>query len=254
MGLRTTLRELYAGTGPRLRGLRWLLLAFDVAVVLFFLVTTFLEPTEWLLAADYALAALLLLDYLGRWAAADDPVGYPVKPMPVVDVAVLLSLLAPALIENLGFLRLLRTLRLLRSYHVLKELRGASTFFARHEEVIFSALNVIVFVFMVSALVYVLQAQHNPAIGNYIDAVYFTVTTLTTTGFGDITLTGQVGRLLAVLIMVVGVGLFLRLIQAIFRPRKIAYDCPDCGLSRHDPDAVHCKHCGRTLRIPTLGE
>ena len=34
----------------------------------------------------------------------------------------------------------------------------------------------------------------DPAIGNYLDALYFTVATLTTTGFGDITLTGTTGR------------------------------------------------------------
>ncbi|MES1944930.1 Ion transport protein [Salinisphaera sp. PC39] len=254
MTLRSTLKELYAGTGPRLRSLRWLLLAFDVAVVIFFLVTTFMAPTPWLLVTDYVLAAILFLDYAGRWVAADDRVGYPMKPMPLVDAAVLLSLLAPALLENLGFLRVLRTLRLLRSYHVLRELRHTSPFFARHEEVVFSALNLIVFVFLVSALVYVLQVHHNESINDYVDALYFTVTTLTTTGFGDITLTGSIGRLLAVVIMIVGVSLFLRLIQTIFRPAKINYACPDCGLTRHEPDAVHCKHCGRTLRIPTQGE
>ena len=31
------------------------------------------------------------------------------------------------------------------------------------------------------------------------------------------------------------------------------YECPECGLSRHDPDAVHCKHCGAVVNIPTEG-
>ena len=66
-----------------------------------------------------------------------------------------------------------------------------------------------VFIFIVTALVYVLQLRTNPQINNYIDALYFTVTTLTTTGFGDITLQGSSGRLIAVLIMIIGVALFL---------------------------------------------
>ena len=60
--------------------------------------------------------------------------------------------------------------------------------------------------------------------------------------------------LISVAIMIFGVALFLRLIQTIFRPQKVHHRCPDCGLSRHDPDAVHCKHCGRTINIPTEGE
>jgi voltage-gated potassium channel len=147
----------------------------------------------------------------------------------------------------------LRALRLIRSYHVLGDLRKQFRFFARNEEIIGSVLNLLVFIFIVTSLVYVLQ-QGNPEIANYVDALYFTVTTLTTTGFGDITLHGSVGRMLAIVIMVVGVALFLRLVQTIFRPEKVRYRCPDCGLNRHDLDAIHCKHCGRLLNIETEGD
>lgn len=251
--MKAALRSLYQGGSPRARVIRWLLLILDLAVVGFFVVTTFLPHDRWIILTDYVLGGLLLLDYGVRWWLSPDRIGHLLRPLALVDLAVILSLFAPAFTENLGFLRVLRTLRLLRTYHVLRELRGASGFFAAHEDVIFSGLNLIVFVFVISAVVYVLQAHSNPAIQDYVDALYFTVTTLTTTGFGDITLTGPAGRVLAVLIMIVGVSLFLRLIQTIFRPSKVRYECPDCGLNRHDPDAVHCKHCGRLLHIPNPG-
>jgi len=66
-------------------------------------------------------------------------------------------------------------------------------------------------------------------------------------------MTDSVGRLMTVLIMIFGVALFLRLVQTIFRPSKAQVACPDCGLNRHDTDAIHCKHCGRMLNIPTEG-
>jgi voltage-gated potassium channel len=111
-----------------------------------------------------------------------------------------------------------------------------------------------VFVFVMTALVYVLQVHNNPSINNYVDALYFTVTALTTTGFGDITLQGTTGRLLSVIILLLGVALFLRLVQTIFRPSRVIFECPDCGLNRHEADAVHCKHCGRVLHITTSGD
>jgi len=172
----------------------------------------------------------------------------------IADLIVILSLLAEAFITNLGFLRVIRMLRLLRSYHVVKDLRETFSWFRQHEEIINSAMNLLVFVFMVSAIVYVIEAQVNAHINSYMDALYFTVTTLTTTGYGDITMTDTVGRTITIVIMVLGVALFLRLIQTIFRPSKVKYVCPDCGLNRHDNDAVHCKHCGNTLHIPTEGE
>ena len=251
--MRVALKDLYEGDSPAAQNARWILLAFDIAVIVFFIVTTFLPYDRWIIVTDYVLGAILLSDFLARWWASDDRVAYFTRPVAVLDLAVILSLFAPAMIESFAFLRVVRTLRLLRSYRLLMELRKSFRFFARNEEIIFSAINLLVFVFVVSALVYVLQVRSNPDIENYIDALYFTVTTLTTTGFGDITLHGSVGRMLAVLIMFIGVSLFLRLIQTIFRPAKVRYDCPDCGLKRHDPDAVHCKHCGRLLPIPSEG-
>ena len=79
-----------------------------------------------------------------------------------------------------------------------------------------------------------LRVDRNPDIVGYVDALYFTVATLTTTGFGDIVLTGTTGRLLAVVIMVAGVALFLRLAQTVLRPGKLRHKCPECGLNRHD--------------------
>jgi voltage-gated potassium channel len=54
--------------------------------------------------------------------------------------------------------------------------------------------------------------------------------------------------------MVLGLSLVLRLIQTLFRPGKVYFECPSCGLSRHDPDAVHCKHCGTLIKIGTAGD
>jgi len=146
-----------------------------------------------------------------------------------------------------------RTLRLLRSYHLLRDLRTDSPWFRLYEDIVQRTVNLGVFIFIVTSVVFVTQHAFNPKISNYVDALYFTITTLTTTGFGDITLEGPGGRVLAIVIMFVGVGLFLRLLQAVFRPNKVRFDCPDCGLLVHDVDAVHCKHCGRVLHIPDEG-
>ncbi|WP_051241890.1 ion transporter [Stappia stellulata] len=239
---------------PAARRWRIALLVFDLVTITYFIVSSMMDPENVNHLIDYAIAAVLALDYGLRMYAAHRPWRMVFEFTNVADLIVILSLFASAFIDNLAFLRVVRMLRLLRSYHLLRELRSASLFFRRNEEIIQSAINLMVFVFVVTAVVFVTEGHQNPSINTYLDALYFTVTTLTTTGFGDITMTDSFGRLLTVLIMIFGVGLFLRLVQTIFRPQKVAYDCPDCGLSRHDPDAVHCKHCGRTINIPTEGE
>ena len=116
-----------------------------------------------------------------------------------------------------------------------------------------AALELAVFLFVMSGVVYESQHRQNSAINNYIDALYFTVAALTTTGFGDVVLIGPDGRLLSVFIMLSGITLFLRLAQTLVQPLKVRYPCPSCNLQRHEPDAVHCKACGTLLRIPDEG-
>ena len=53
--------------------------------------------------------------------------------------------------------------------------------------------------------------------------------------------------------MIVGISLFVKLAQSIFRPSKVFFPCPQCALQRHEPDAVHCKACGHVLKIPDDG-
>jgi voltage-gated potassium channel len=246
-------REIYYGSTKRALRARYAFLVFDLLVIAYFVITTFMPPHDWMVATDMAIGVVLLLDFIGRLIADHDRGAFLIKPMAILDIVVIASLFIPALVGSFAFLRLVRTLRLLRSYVIVSNLRRHSSFFAKNEEIIFSAMNLIVFIFIVTAAVYVLQVPVNDGINNYTDALYFTITTLTTTGFGDVVLVGSTGRLLAVVIMVVGVALFLRLIQTIFRPSRVRYECPDCGLTRHDKDAIHCKHCGRQLHIRTEG-
>lgn len=252
--LRETVRGLYHGKEPEARRFRFALLAFDISTILFFIVSSPFESTTWVLIADAVIAAIIALDLFVRWWIAYDRSRFFMQFVTWADIIVIITLLLPAVLGNFLFLRVLRALRLLRSYRVLADLRDEFAFFRRNEEVIQSTINLIVFVFVMTALVYVMQVHTNPSINNYVDALYFTVTALTTTGFGDITLQGTSGRLLSVIILLLGVALFLRLVQTIFRPTRVAFECEDCGLNRHDADAVHCKHCGRVLHITTSGD
>lgn len=246
-------RELYEGGTPRAHAFRYGLLVFDIVTILFVIATSFLPHTATTEALDAVFGLLILADFTARIAIARRRTATLLHPISVADMAAIVSFLIPFTGAGLGFLRVLRTLRLLHTYQMLGRLRGDFRFFRRNEEILVAVVNLVVFIFVMTGLVYETQHWSNPDIANYADALYFTVTALTTTGFGDITLPGTGGRLISVAIMIVGVTLFLRLAQVLFRPTKVRHECPTCGLTRHDPDAVHCKHCGETLHIETEG-
>jgi voltage-gated potassium channel len=247
------INHLYHGHNRRAHIFRWALLAFDCLTILYFVIASFFHHVDELHSIEEAIGIVYLLEFLARLFISPRRLHMILNPVGLADLIVIASLLAPSLAENYSFLRVVRALRLLRSYHMINTLRMESKFVRMHEDVIFSVVNLLVFIFVITAVVYVSQVGVNPAIKDYFDALYFTVATLTTTGFGDITLTGTGGHLLAVLIMIFGISLFLRLLQTIFRPDKVRYECPICGLNRHDNDAVHCKHCGTVLHITTEG-
>ncbi|WP_198666232.1 ion transporter [Tropicimonas sp. IMCC34043] len=247
------IRSLYEDDTPAGHRFRYGLLIFDLATIAFVIVTTFFPRSRPEEAIDLVLGVVVLADFLARMAIERPFSKFVLRPASWIDLITVISFLAPIVGEGFGFLRILRTLRLLRTYQLLDRLRQDFPYFRHHEEVLLATINLTVFLFVMTGLIYTTQHGANPQIANYADALYFTVTTLTTTGFGDITLTGTGGRLLSVGVMIFGVTLFLRLAQVLFRPPKVNQPCPHCGLKLHDADAVHCKHCGATIYIETEG-
>jgi len=251
---KSLLNDLYTGTSERSKRFRYALVAFDFATILYFIITAPLPDSQLQHVLNFLIAVLIVADFSARLWLAPNRRWMLTRIYTLADAVVILSLIIePFIGTDLDFLRILRGLRLIHSYHLLGDLRRDSVFFRLHEDAIIAAITLFVFVFVTASAVYAIYVPADGGIPAYIDAIYFTVATLTTTGFGDITPTTPWSKLFTVLIMVVGVTLFLRLAQVIFRPTKIRYHCHGCGLERHEPDAVHCKHCGRELHITTQG-
>ena len=220
--LHRSIRLLYTGQSQRARRFRYGLIGFDAVTIVYFIATAALEPTTPITAVNIGLAVLILLDFAARMWISNNRWRDLKQVHTFVDLIVVGSLLlTPILHDSLGFLRILRGLRLIRAYHLLRDLRRESLFFRRHEDAILAAVNLFVFIFVTTSLVFELTFDDTAGVQGYIDALYFTVATLTTTGFGDITLETPGGKLLSVFIMVVGVALFLQLARAIFQPSKI---------------------------------
>lgn len=247
-------RILYRGRTEYAKRFRYGLIAFDIVSILYFIAVSALPYSMTLVALNLVLGLGILADLLARMWVDEDRRRMLLRVYTIADMIVLVSLVvAPFVSHDITFLRILRGLRLLHSYHLLTDLRRDSSFFRLHEETFIAGLNLFVFLFVTTSLAFALFFPAHTGVAAYIDTLYFTVATLTTTGYGDITLHSTTGKLFSVAVMVVGVALFVQFAKALFQPNKVRYDCPTCGLNRHDPDAVHCKHCGGPVKIPTAG-
>ena len=251
--LRSRLRYLYHGSQPPAVRFRLAVIVIDFAIIGFFLVAPILHEAGLVFyVIDYLVAAVLALDLAARAYAHTDLRDWLKKPASWIDLFILATLLFPAWLFNFGFLRLLRIWTLLESDFFWRTV-GRRYDDTRVEEITRALAALVTFVFVITGFVYATFRGSHPGISGYLDALYFTVATLTTTGFGDITLPGNWGRVLSIVVMLTGITLFLRLAQTIMRPHKVRFPCDRCGLQKHDPDAVHCKACGNLICIPDEG-
>ena len=248
--LRVRLRELYHGSSPGAVRFRYWVLVIDLALIGFFIAAPFLRDVDVVfLTVDYLVAFVLALDIGARALTFHTWREWLRRPSVWIDLFVLATLLFPLWLFSLAFLRVLRLWSLVHS-DFFWETVGRRYDDTRWEDVGKTVATLVTFVFVVTGFVYASFARTHPGIAGYVDALYFTMTTLTTTGFGDIVLPGAWGKLLSIVIMVSGITLFVRLVQTLVRPYKVRFVCPTCGLLRHEPDAVHCKACGELLNIP----
>jgi voltage-gated potassium channel len=158
-------------------------------------------------------------------------------------------------VSDAGFLRIFRWFRILRLIRFL----GNKTLWGKirsEDAPIFIRILFTLFaiVFVYSGLIY--QAEHHinaKEFHTFLDAFYFSVVTMTTVGFGDVTPITQTGKLLTVLMIVTGVALIPWQVGDLVRrlvksgaQREVM--CTGCGLAFHDPDAQFCRRCGTGLR------
>lgn len=129
-----------------------------------------------------------------------------------LDVALVViapPFLAPAAIQGVRSLRLLRTLRFLRVIRVLAvaslglKVGGRALQRSKFHYVLLVAAATVA---LGTAGIYVVEHGANPGIRTLDDALWWAVVTATTVGYGDVSpVTGE-GRVIAVLLMLMGIG------------------------------------------------
>ncbi|MCP4523852.1 MAG: potassium channel family protein [Candidatus Gracilibacteria bacterium] len=222
---------------------------------LFILLFEFFVPNNEILKyIQIFLGGFFILEILMRITIHNFSLKYILSAITLLDFVIIIAIFTRYYYIDHALLHFFTALKVLRSYRVIHELSQFNKFFDKNKDLIFSIINLVIFTFFMASLVFVWQVEQNDDINNFLDALYFTIATLTTTGFGDITPMGDNGRVLTIIIMTLGTGLFLRLVTVIFRPIKKHSPCKHCGLKRHDKDASHCKHCGNIIYIESNGE
>lgn len=203
------------------------------------------------------IGVLFIVEYLLRFWTRDDRVRFVFSVYSLIDLAAILPVFLA--FSNLQFLKVFR---LFRVFRFLRFLEDRHFFFGEITDAMLIGFRIFFIIFTIifvsAGLMHSVERGSNQQVNTFMDAAYFSIVTLTTVGFGDIVPVTQSGRFITILIIVSGivfipwqVGRFVR--ELLATSGKTHAVCGECGLTHHDVDAVHCKHCGSIIYQETGG-
>ena len=196
---------------------RWLqllvqaLIAYSIVTVALETVPDLAEYRSFFRASEIIVVVIFTVEYAARWLLAGNRLTYPLHPFAIIDLLVILPFYLQFGID----LRALRALRLLRIFRILKLARYSQALQTLGEAVKRSAPELGVFAFMVAVVVllsamalYYVEHDAQPEVYSSIPAsLWWAIVTLTTVGYGDVYPVTLLGRFVAALIMLTGIGL-----------------------------------------------
>lgn len=197
--------------------------------------------------AEYALRALAYTGSLWK---------YPLQPMAIIDVLAIL----PFFLSGTANTAVLRLLRLFRIFRIFKLARYSESIhrlvkvFRLNAGVLGVFLFVIFVILMISsALMHTLEPER---FAQMTDALWWSIVTLTTVGYGDIVPETLTGKFIAGVLMVFGIGIIAlptgvlgaSMTKLMTEEKNLGEkECPRCGENKHLHEARFCHRCGEKL-------
>jgi len=135
---------------------------------------------------------------------------YLFTPIALIDlIAILPFIIAIFFTIDLRSLRLIRVLRLLKLTHYFKGFNIFITVIAKELKSITAAMMVMIFLIIIAAsLMHTVEGHVQPeTFGSILRSLWWSVVTMTTVGYGDVVPVTTLGKMIATVIMLIGVGL-----------------------------------------------
>ncbi len=210
--------------------------------------------------AEWAFTLLFTVEYALRLYCTPNRWRYALSFYGIVDLLSILPTYLGLIFGNLNYLLVVRLLRVLRIFRVLKLVRYLeeanllvrSMVQSRHKIFVFFA-TVVIIATIFGSLMYVVEGPTN-GFTSIPKSIYWTIVTITTVGYGDITPQTVAGQFIASLAMLTGysiiavpTGILTAELSREMQREHSRRQCPKCQKSGHDTHASFCQYCGASL-------
>jgi voltage-gated potassium channel len=207
---------------------------------------------------ELIITILFTIEYIARLATVGDRKRYARSFFGVIDLLSVLPVYLSLIIPGAQSLLVIRSLRLVRVFRVLKmaQFISEADFLVRairassRKIVVFLIVVVLINVIAGSTMYLVEGPEHG--YDSMFRGVYWSIVTMSTVGFGDISPETPLGQVLAAMLMIVGysviavpTGIVSAEVASARRPREES--CRHCGSAAHSETARFCDACGFAL-------
>lgn len=214
----------------------------------------------WLYAAEWLFTLAFAVEYGVRLWVVKRPLRYAFSFFGIIDLLAILPTFLSLLFPASASFTVIRALRLLRVFRVLKLVEYSSEAGVLIQALVRSRRKILVFiaalltiVVVFGALMYVVEGPDN-GFTSIPAGMYWAIVTVGTVGFGDIAPATPFGRFVTSLLIVIGysiiavpTGIYTAELARSLQPRRRQARCGSCGLDDHEADARHCRRCGAPL-------
>lgn len=217
----------------------------------------------WLNIIEWIVTIALSIEYILRIISVKRPLNYITSYYGIIDLLSILPSYIGLFFVQSHYLTVIRSLRLLRVFRVLK-----LSHYIKESVILIIALRksrrkIMVFLYFVllitvilGSLMYVIESEYDSGFTSIPQSIYWAIVTLTTVGYGDIAPVSPLGKFIASCIMILGYSIIAiptGLVGVEFnnamknQDNLTTQNCPNCLKEGHDKDAIHCKYCGHKL-------
>ncbi|KAF1782487.1 Voltage-gated potassium channel [Phytophthora cactorum] len=218
---------------------------------------------NYLLALEAFFTVVFSVEYSLRLVSLRNPSRFAFSMMGFVDMCALVPSYLGFILPDarpLLHLAVLRIFRVMRVFRLLRLARFVDAGAALSDNIQSNKRRIAVFlvalftmILVIGCAMYLIEGDRHD-FSNIPISLYWTVVTMTTVGYGDISPQTIVGRMLATVVMFVGYGIIacpLVLNQAGSQDILTeVIECPRCFRRLHQDDANFCRVCGTSLRQP----
>ncbi|WP_445455115.1 ion transporter [Flavobacterium sp. HNIBRBA15423] len=247
--------------------------AFDLillGVILLSILLTMIETIESFenkyhnirIALEWGITIFFTIEYLLRIISINKPLKYIFSFYGIVDLIATLPMYLTQVFAGSGVLSIIRSLRLLRLFKVLKHPQFTGQSKQLRDAMIASKGKILVFIYfvlistvLIGSIMYVVEGREN-GFTSIPTSIYWTIVTLTTVGYGDISPITPLGQFIASFVMILGYGIIavptgiVTAELAKTSQKLVIIDknpCADCGAEGHQENARFCHQCGNNL-------